>query len=75
MRELSERDKDNLAAILDYCDRISSIEERFGDSFEKNADLTVWNQDLYDVEESKLMDVTVNNVIFKGRSIYSGSGN
>ena len=25
MRELSERDKDNLAAILDYCDRISSI--------------------------------------------------
>ena len=35
MRELSERDKDNLAAILDYCDRISSIVERFGDSFEK----------------------------------------
>ncbi len=35
MRELSERDKDNLAAILDYCDRISSIVERFGNSFEK----------------------------------------
>lgn len=35
MRELSERDKDNLAAILDYCDCISSIVERFGDSFEK----------------------------------------
>ena len=34
MRELSERDKDNLAAILDYCDRISSIVERFGNSFE-----------------------------------------
>jgi len=30
MRELSDRDKDNLAAILDYCDRIMSIVERFG---------------------------------------------
>ena len=41
MRKISERDKDNLAAILDYCDRISSIVERFGDSFEeysKDAD-------------------------------------
>lgn len=34
MREFSDRDKDNLAAILDYCDRISSIIERFGNSFE-----------------------------------------
>ena len=41
----------------------------------KNADLTVWNENLFDVDESKLMDVTVNNVIFKGRSIYAGSGN
>ena len=30
MRELSEGDKDNLAAILDYCDRISSIVDRCG---------------------------------------------
>lgn len=35
MRELSDRDKDNLAAILDYCDRIMSIVERFGSSFEQ----------------------------------------
>ena len=34
MREYSERDIDNLSAILDYCDRISSINERFGNSFE-----------------------------------------
>ena len=39
MKEFSDRDKDNLAAILDYCDRINSIVERFGNSFEKyNAD-------------------------------------
>ncbi len=52
MRELSERDKDNLAAILDYCDRISSIVERFGDSFEKysaDADYVLLSEE--DVEK------------------------
>ena len=27
---INERDKDTLAAILDYCDRINNIVERFG---------------------------------------------
>ena len=40
MREYSERDIDNLSAILDYCDRISSIKERFGDSFEHFTRIT-----------------------------------
>lgn len=34
MTKLSERDRDNLVAILDYCDRIESIVGRFGNSFE-----------------------------------------
>ena len=39
MKRFSDRDMDNLAAILDYCDRIDSIVERFGNSFELfNAD-------------------------------------
>lgn len=35
MRKISDRDMDNLAAILDYCDRIMSIIERFGNTFEQ----------------------------------------
>ena len=35
MRGISERDIDNLSAILDYCDRIHSITERFGNSYEQ----------------------------------------
>ena len=50
MRELSDRDKDNLAAILDYCDRIISIVERFGSSFEQ------FNQD-EDYRDAVLMNV------------------
>ena len=50
MRELSGRDKDNLAAILDYCDRIISIVERFGSSFEQ------FNQD-EDYRDAVLMNV------------------
>ena len=41
MREYSERDIDNLSAILDYCDRISSINERFGNSFEHENNRTI----------------------------------
>lgn len=50
MRKISERDKDNLAAILDCCDRISSIVERFGNSFEK------YNTDA-DYRDAALMNV------------------
>ena len=50
MRELSDRDKDNLAAILDYCDRIISIVERFGSSFEQ------FNQD-EDYRDAVLLNV------------------
>lgn len=35
MRMIDDRDIDNLMAILDYCDRIISIEERFGNTFEQ----------------------------------------
>ena len=50
MRELSDRDKDNLAAILDYGDRIISIVERFGSSFEQ------FNQD-EDYRDAVLLNV------------------
>ena len=40
MKGYSERDIDNLSAILDYCDRISSINERFGNSFEHFTRIT-----------------------------------
>ena len=35
MIKFSERDMDNLAAILDYCDRIDDIVERFGNTIEQ----------------------------------------
>ena len=41
MSVINERDKDTLAAILDYCDRINNIVERFGKAkgiFLKDAD-------------------------------------
>ena len=50
MRKISERDMDNLASILDYCDRIISIVERFGKSFElfdneqSSMACDLWNQ-------------------------------
>lgn len=50
MREISDRDRDNLAAILDYCDRIGSIVERFGNSFDK------FNTDA-DYRDAALMNV------------------
>ena len=34
MKIINESDMDNLSAILDYCDRIISIVERFGKSFD-----------------------------------------
>ena len=34
MDKFTERDLDNLAAILDYCDRISDTVNRFGKDFE-----------------------------------------
>ena len=34
MKQFSERDIDCLNAILDHCDRIEKLKERFGDSFE-----------------------------------------
>lgn len=39
MRMIDDRDIDNLMAILDYCDRIISIEERFGNTFEQFNDV------------------------------------
>ena len=50
MRVFSDRDKDNLAAILDYCDRIRSIVDRFGNSFE------TYNTDA-DYRDAVLMNV------------------
>ena len=50
MKIISERDMDNLSAILDYCDRIISIVERFGNSFEH------FNQD-EDYRDAVLMNV------------------
>ena len=35
MNKFSERDLDNLAAILDYCDRIDIIVKRFGNTIEQ----------------------------------------
>ena len=35
MGKISDRDMDNLAAILDYCDRINDIVERFGNTLEQ----------------------------------------
>ena len=34
MKDMNERDLDNLAGILDHCDRIEQAIERFGDSLE-----------------------------------------
>ena len=37
----------------------------------KNADLTIWTQNLYDVNENELSKATVDNTMFKGKFVYS----
>ena len=37
MKEFSERDIDYLTSILDHCDRIEQLKNRFGDSFDEFA--------------------------------------
>ena len=37
----------------------------------KNADLTIWTNNLYDVDPNKLKDETVDTVLFHGNCVYA----